>query len=49
MVNSKPEDEEINLAIVKKAYESGINYFDTAEIYGAGKAEETLGRAFKTL
>lgn len=47
MVNYYPEDEEKNLAIVKRAFELGINFFDTAENYGAGKAEEALGRAIK--
>lgn len=26
-------------ALVKKSWELGINYFDTAEVYGAGEAE----------
>ena len=30
-------------AMVRLAYESGINYFDTANGYAAGKAEEVLG------
>jgi len=34
---------------VKRALELGINYFDTAEAYAAGKAEEDLGKAFKKL
>ncbi len=29
--------------LVKKAFELGINYFDTADVYEAGKAEEILG------
>ena len=36
MINFKPEDEEENVAIIKKAIESGINFFDTAENYAAG-------------
>lgn len=33
--------------IVFRAYEGGINYFDTAEYYGSGKAEIVLGRCLK--
>lgn len=35
--------------MVKKAWELGINYFDTAEVYGDGKAERYLGKALKEL
>lgn len=35
--------------IVKKCLEHGINFFDTAEGYSAGKAEIYLGQAFKNL
>lgn len=31
--------------VVHAAIDAGINYFDTAESYGAGKSEEYLGRA----
>ncbi|CAI6013891.1 unnamed protein product [Clonostachys chloroleuca] len=40
-------DEEKTLACVKKAYDLGINFFDTAENYTAGKAEIALGNAIK--
>lgn len=29
--------------------QNGINHFDTAEIYGFGKAEELWGRVFKEI
>lgn len=45
MINYHLEDEDTNVAIIKTAYESGINFFDTAEMYGHGMAEEALGRA----
>jgi uncharacterized protein len=35
--------------IVKHAYDKGINYFDTAPGYGAGKSEEIMGAAFKEM
>ena len=34
-------------ALVKRALELGINFFDTANIYSAGTSEEYLGRAIK--
>jgi aryl-alcohol dehydrogenase-like predicted oxidoreductase len=33
------------LACVRKAFDLGINFFDTANVYGRGKAESFLGRA----
>eukprot|EP01016_Furgasonia_blochmanni_P052287 TRINITY_DN8322_c0_g1_i1.p1 TRINITY_DN8322_c0_g1~~TRINITY_DN8322_c0_g1_i1.p1 ORF type:complete len:389 (-),score=100.24 TRINITY_DN8322_c0_g1_i1:84-1250(-) len=35
--------------IVKAAYDAGINYFDTAEVYGSGLAETQLGISLKAL
>ena len=34
-------------AVVNAALESGINFFDTADVYGSGQSEEYLGRALK--
>ena len=34
---------------VARALELGINYFDTAPIYGDGESEKNLGRVWKTL
>ena len=34
-------------AVVTAAIEAGINFFDTADIYGGGQSEEYLGRALK--
>jgi aryl-alcohol dehydrogenase-like predicted oxidoreductase len=34
-------------AVVTAAIESGINFFDTADIYGGGQSEEYLGRALR--
>lgn len=49
--NTKPTDEEINATYecVKVCYEHGVNFFDTAEIYGFGQAEEAMGKAFKKI
>ena len=32
---------------IRYAIDSGINFFDTADVYGLGKSEETLGDAIK--
>ena len=40
-------DEEQTKPFIKRALESGINFFDTADVYSAGKSEEVLGRALK--
>src|SRR5207244_3235996 len=34
-------------AVVDAALEAGINFFDTADVYGSGQSEEFLGRAIK--
>ncbi len=36
-------------ALVKTAFEAGINFFDTADVYSAGESEQTLGQAIKNL
>ena len=36
-------------AIVKTAWDAGVNFFDSAEIYGFGVAETQLGIALKEL
>lgn len=36
--------EDAAAAVVKTAYESGINYFDLADIYGKGGAETQMGK-----
>jgi 1-deoxyxylulose-5-phosphate synthase len=40
-------NEEQSRPIIRHAIESGINFFDTANMYGAGTSEEALGRALK--
>ena len=32
-------------SFIREALESGINFFDTADIYSLGRSEEVLGRA----
>jgi aryl-alcohol dehydrogenase (NADP+) len=40
--------EEPSFAIVRKALDLGINFFDTADIYSLGESEQILGRALRT-
>ncbi|GIT13895.1 MAG: hypothetical protein CM1200mP35_07150 [Chloroflexota bacterium] len=37
------------IKMVHRALELGINFFDTAEVYGSGKSEEILGEALEGL
>ena len=40
-------DEEASQSVFKVAVESGIYFWDTADMYGAGASEEITGRAIK--
>ena len=40
-------EEEESRSVIKKALESGINFFDTANVYSLGRSEEILGKALK--
>jgi aryl-alcohol dehydrogenase-like predicted oxidoreductase len=46
MVRGNPSDQERAIA---RAVELGINYFDTAAMYGNGESERNLGRVLKSL
>lgn len=39
----RPEDEARTKATIGRAYERGIRWFDTAEVYGNGRSERLLG------
>ncbi len=36
-------------AVVRRAFDLGVGYFDTAEVYNDGRSEEALGRALRDL
>jgi len=40
-------DEQASTAVIKTAVEQGVNFFDTANIYGEGRSEEWLGKTLK--
>src|SRR5712671_4341976 len=42
-----PADEQESLTTIDRAIELGIDFFDTAEVYGPYKNEELLGRALR--
>ncbi|MZG29740.1 MAG: aldo/keto reductase [Nitrospinae bacterium] len=41
------EGDNKSLNSIKKAYDLGINFFDTAPVYGFGHSEELIGKALK--
>ena len=42
-------DEEESRPFLREAYERGVNFFDTADVYSQGVSEEIVGRALKEL
>lgn len=47
--SNDPKVEERTVQLIKKAWDLGINFFDTAEVYGYGQAEIQMGKALKAL
>jgi 1-deoxyxylulose-5-phosphate synthase len=47
MTFGEQADEAESVRMVNRAMDAGINFFDTANLYVAGKSEEILGRALK--
>ena len=39
-----PTDDAESVAAVRRAIDMGVNFFDTADVYGWGHSEEILGR-----
>lgn len=49
-VNSNDDAaQQLTTDCIKRCLDAGINFFDTAEFYGYGKAEEQMGKSFKDL
>lgn len=46
---NSPEEQKNSIECTKAAFEGGVNFFDTAEIYGYGNAEICMGKAFKEM
>jgi voltage-dependent potassium channel beta subunit len=44
---ARQTDDNINDRLMSIAYENGVNFFDNAEVYSAGKSEEMMGRILK--
>ena len=42
-----PQDDQQSIAAIHQAIDSGINWIDTAAVYGLGHAEEVLGKALQ--
>ena len=42
-----PQDDEASISTIRQALGEGINWIDTAPIYGHGKAEELVGKAIQ--
>ena len=45
----KEIDEDEAKRMLKKAYDLGINFFETADMYGKGKSERLIGQVFKDM
>ena len=43
----KKIDDDESIRILKRAYDLGINFYETADMYGNGKSEKLIGQAFK--
>lgn len=42
-----PTDDEVSLGALRRAFDIGINFFDTSPVYGYGRSERLIGRAFR--
>ncbi|HEX6182015.1 MAG TPA: aldo/keto reductase [Chitinophagaceae bacterium] len=42
-----PADDKVSVSAIHAAVESGINFFDTADIYGLGHSEVLIGKALR--
>src|SRR5690606_25488296 len=42
-------EEQTAVDLIHAAYEAGVNFFDNADMYANGRAEEVMGRAIRSL
>ncbi len=49
LTHGRTIDDAATGAIVRRAFDLGVNFFDTADVYHSGAAEEALGRAVRDL
>lgn len=45
---ARQTDDKENDRLMSIAYDAGVNFFDNAEVYSAGKSEEMMGRVLKS-
>ena len=45
----KKIDDDEAIRMLKRAFDLGINFYDTGDIYGKGKSEKLIGKAFKDM
>lgn len=45
----KKFDDQEAINMLKKAYDLGINFYQTADVYGKGKSDKLIGEAFKDM
>jgi aryl-alcohol dehydrogenase-like predicted oxidoreductase len=45
----KKVEQEESVRCIRRAFEMGVNFFDTADVYSEGKAEQILGEAIRSL
>ncbi|MDP8900064.1 MAG: aldo/keto reductase, partial [Actinomycetota bacterium] len=38
-------DHDASIRIIHRAFDAGVNFIDTADVYGAGESEEIVGKA----
>jgi aryl-alcohol dehydrogenase-like predicted oxidoreductase len=44
-----PQDDDVSIATMRRAIELGINWIDTAAVYGLGHSEEVVGKLLREL
>jgi voltage-dependent potassium channel beta subunit len=45
----KQIDDDVSEELMRTAYDSGVNFFDNAEVYARGRSEKVMGKVFKKM